>query len=89
MDERRTQNEGPWFWKTLLASGPPLSGFRFIRGLWIYRSEEKALYLHLEHDADPARYQWSAVWTREESYSVVVSCRLAVSRRAALRRACP
>jgi Right handed beta helix region len=65
LDERRTQREGPWLWKTLLAAGPPLSGFRFIRGLWIYRSDEKALYVHLENDADPARRHWSAVWTRE------------------------
>lgn len=65
MDERRTQDEGPWFWKTLLAAGTPRSGFRFIRGLWIYRADEKALYVHLENDADPARYRWSAVWTRE------------------------
>jgi Right handed beta helix region len=65
LDERRTQSEGPWFWKTLLASGPPLSGFRFIRGLWIYRSDEKALYVHLEDDGDPARHAWSAVWTRD------------------------
>jgi hypothetical protein len=65
LDERRTQAEGAWFWKTLLAHGPPRSGFRFIRGLWVYRSDEKALYVHLEHDADPAQHGWSAVWTRE------------------------
>jgi hypothetical protein len=72
LDERRTgtgseatDGVGPWFWKTLLASGPPLTGFRFIRGLWIYRSDEKALYVHLENEADPAQRQWSAVWTRE------------------------
>jgi hypothetical protein len=65
LDERRTRAEGPWFWKTLLAVGPPRSGFRFIRGLWIYRSDEKALYVHLENDADPARRQWSAIWTRD------------------------
>src|SRR5262249_51801501 len=65
IDERRTQTEGPWFWKTLLAHGPPHSGFRFVTGLWIYRSDEKALYVHLGNDADPSRRQWSVVWTRE------------------------
>src|SRR4029079_12130735 len=65
LDERRTQREGPWFWKTLLATGTPRSGFRFIRGLWIYRGDEKALYVHLENDADPARLTWTAVWSRE------------------------
>jgi Right handed beta helix region len=62
LDERRTGREGPWFWKTLLASGTPLGGFRFIRGLWIYRGDEKALYVHLENDADPAPRRWTVVW---------------------------
>src|SRR4051812_5910438 len=53
LDERRAGIEGPWFWKTLLASGPPLGGFQFVRALWIYRSDEKAVYLHLEKDASP------------------------------------
>jgi parallel beta helix pectate lyase-like protein len=65
LDERRTHAEGPWFWKTLLIAGTPRSGFRFIRGLWIYRSDERAFYVHLENDTDPAKHQWSAVWTRE------------------------
>lgn len=62
IDERRTGEPGPWFWKTLLAKGPPLSGYRFIRAIWIYRGEEHAVYLHLEHEADPASFEFSAVW---------------------------
>jgi hypothetical protein len=65
LDERRTRDEGPWFWKTLLTAGPPRSGFRFIRGLWLYRSDEKAVYVHLENETDPAQRRWSAVWTRD------------------------
>ncbi len=65
LDERRkeTQAEGPWFWKSLLANGPRLSGFRHIRALWIYRSAEMAMYLHLAEDTDPAPLAWSAVWS--------------------------
>jgi hypothetical protein len=65
LDERRGAGEGPWSWKTLLASGPPLGGFTFVRALWIYRSDEKAAYLHVEHDADPNTLPLSAVWTRD------------------------
>lgn len=65
IDERRTREEGPWFWKTLLASGPPRSGFRFIRAIWIYRSDENAIYLHLENDGDPRPMKWSVIWTRD------------------------
>ena len=65
LDERRAGEDGPWLWKTLLAAGPPLSKFRFIRALWIYRAAEKAVYLHLADDADPARLAWTALWTKD------------------------
>jgi hypothetical protein len=65
IDERRAKDEGPWFWKTLLASGPPLSKLRFVRALWIYRASEKKAYLHLADDADPGPLAWSALFTRE------------------------
>lgn len=65
IDERRAVTEGPWFWKTLLAAGPPLSGFTYVRALWIYRSEDQAVYLHLENDANPAMQPLTAVWTRD------------------------
>jgi len=65
LDERRTQTDGPWFWKGLLTHGPPRSGFRFIRALWIYRRDEKAIYVHLENEDDPGRRQFSVVWTQE------------------------
>ncbi len=63
IDEQRTREEGPWFWERLLGVGPPLSGFRFIRALWLYRSEERAVYLHLENDAAPADADLSALWS--------------------------
>jgi len=65
IDERRAKGEGPWSWKTLLASGPPLSQFRFIRALWMYRASEKMVCLHLENDADPGRLDWAVLWTRD------------------------
>ncbi|MDO8542379.1 MAG: right-handed parallel beta-helix repeat-containing protein [Opitutaceae bacterium] len=64
LDERRAGAAGQWFWKTLLAEGPPLSGFTYIRALWIYRSDEKAVYLRVENNADPATLPLTAVWTR-------------------------
>jgi len=65
LDEHRAGEDGPWLWKTLLAAGPPLSKFRFIRALWMYRASEKAVYLHLAEDADPARLAWTALWTKD------------------------
>jgi hypothetical protein len=63
IDERRTGDDGPWFWKTLLASGPPRSGLQFIRGLWMYRASDKLIYLHLADDADPGPLAWSVIFT--------------------------
>jgi hypothetical protein len=68
IDERRKETNveaGPWFWKALLADGPMRSGFRFVRAVWIYRSDEKAMYVHLADDADPARGEWSNVWSND------------------------
>jgi hypothetical protein len=59
-----SSDEGPWFWKTLLAKGPPRAGFRYIRGLWLYRRDEYAIFVHLENDADAAMHNWTAVWER-------------------------
>ena len=64
IDERRpeTKQEGaPWFWKTLLIQGLSRSGFRHIRAVWIYHNDERAIYVHLADDADPARGEWSSV----------------------------
>ena len=67
IDERRkeTQTEGPWFWQRLLATGTRLSGFRCIRAVWIYRTGEQAIYLHLVDDADPRTLIWSCVWSTD------------------------
>jgi hypothetical protein len=65
LDERRTKDPGTWFWKTLLASGPPRSGLRFVRALWMYRAEDKSVYLHLVDDQNPSGLNWSVVWTRD------------------------
>ena len=48
---KETANEGPWYWKSLLAAGAPRTGFRYIRGLWLYRRDENAVFIHLENDA--------------------------------------
>jgi len=60
---KETKTEGPWCWKTLLAKGTPRTGFRYIRGLWLYRRDENAVFVHLENDADPAQRTWSVTWT--------------------------
>ncbi|MFB3883133.1 MAG: right-handed parallel beta-helix repeat-containing protein [Armatimonadota bacterium] len=57
-----SEKRGDWYWRKLLATGPPLTGFALIRGLWVYREEEKAIYVHLADDADPASRAWSASW---------------------------
>jgi hypothetical protein len=69
-ERKETVAEGPWNWRTLLASGPPRKGFAYIRGLWLYRREERTLYLHLGSDGDPAAHQWSAVFSREAAITV-------------------
>lgn len=63
LSERRVQEPGKWFWKDLLASGPPLGGFHFIRAIWLYHSKEKAIYLHLAEDAIPSGLKWSVLWS--------------------------
>lgn len=64
LDEVRTK-EGKWAWRKLLAAGPPLGGFEFIRALWIYQSDEKALYLRVAEGADPAGLNLSVVWSED------------------------
>lgn len=65
IDERRTRDEGPWFWKKLLAAGAPRTGFRFIRGVWVYRAADQAVYLHLADDVAPDSFTWSVIWGTE------------------------
>ncbi len=67
IDPRRTNTDGPWAWRTLLASGTKLSGFRYVCAIWIHRSSEKAVYLHLADDASPNEKNWSVLWTKEPS----------------------
>ncbi len=59
----RAIKPGAWNWKTLMASGPPLGGFQYIRALWIY--QDQAVYLHLAENADPQPLAWSVIWTRD------------------------
>ena len=49
----RAKEKGDWHWQTLLAKGPPLSGFNEIRALWMYHSEEKRIYAHFENGVRP------------------------------------
>ena len=65
IDEKRTQKEGPWFWKTLLTTGTERTGYKQVRGVWMYAAEEKVIYVHLADDVDPAKLNWSTIWTRE------------------------
>lgn len=65
IDARRTKTEGEWFCRTLLNSGTRLSGFRFVRAIWIYRDTDKAVYLHLADDASPNEQHWSVLWSKE------------------------
>ncbi|MGD0112426.1 MAG: right-handed parallel beta-helix repeat-containing protein [Armatimonadota bacterium] len=60
-----TESRRGWYWRTVLTAGAPLTGFRKIRAVWIYRDDEKAAYVHLADDADPRRVQWTASWERE------------------------
>ena len=60
-----TQPGKPWDWRKLLASGPPRTGFRFIRGVWLYLPTEKAIFVHLENNANPSLLHWSAIWSQE------------------------
>ncbi len=57
----RAEKTGDWHWQTLLAKGPPLSGFKYIRALWMYHPKEKKIYLRLEDGAAPANATLSAV----------------------------
>ena len=72
VDSRRKEaaSEGPWYWKSLLATGTPRTGFRYVRGLWLYRRDENAIFVHLEHDADPSQRSWSVIWTQDPVVSL-------------------
>ncbi len=65
IDEKRTGGDGDWSWKRLLSIGTPRGGFKFIRAVWIYRSDEKSVYAHFENDADPSGLDLSAVGSRD------------------------
>ncbi|MBL8992748.1 MAG: right-handed parallel beta-helix repeat-containing protein [Spirochaetia bacterium] len=64
LDENRVQKEGPWHWQNLFKSGTPVGGFKFIKGIWLYRSKEKSVILRLEGDLDPNRIVLSVLWDR-------------------------
>jgi len=61
----RAQAEGDWHWRTLLAKGPPLSGFGQIRALWMYHPDERRIYVRLENGASPDGLALSAVASKE------------------------
>jgi hypothetical protein len=65
LDPRRAAEEGPWHWKTLMAKGPPLSGWSQIRALWIYLPDEKMAYVRVGGEENPGGRTWTAVWTRD------------------------
>jgi hypothetical protein len=47
----RAQTQGDWHWRTLLAKGTPLSGWKEIRALWMYHPDERRLYARLPEGA--------------------------------------
>lgn len=67
VDTQRTETAGvgSWYWKDLLAKGAPNTSFRYVRGLWLYRGDQAAVFVHLADNADPAARSWSVVWTHE------------------------
>lgn len=67
LSEPRVRKEGDWHWKTLLAKGPPLSGFRQIRGLYLWKKDEKTLYVALG-GANPGSHTWR--WVRRGDAAV-------------------
>ncbi len=62
---RMAARPGPWNWRKLIAAGTPRTGFRMVRGLWLYLPEAKTALLHLENDAAPCGHRWSVVWTMD------------------------
>lgn len=65
VDRPETQAGKYWDWKRLLAVGAPRTGFRFIRGVWVYLPDEKAVFVHLESSANPSQRSWSVLWSQE------------------------
>ena len=51
----RAQTKGDWHWRTLLAKGPPLSGFTQIRALWMYHPQEQRIYVRFENGVSPEK----------------------------------
>jgi hypothetical protein len=67
---KETASEGTWYWKDLLAKGAPHTGFRYVRGLWLYQRDEHAVFVHLENHADPNTRSWTVVWKRDAIVSL-------------------
>lgn len=49
----RAQSKGDWHWRTLLAKGPPLGGFKEIRALWMYHPKEQRIHARFENGVAP------------------------------------
>lgn len=49
----RAQSKGDWHWRTLLAKGPPLGGFKEIRALWMYHPDERRIHARFEGGRAP------------------------------------
>lgn len=68
--EDRVQKEGPWHWQSLFKSGTPVGGFKFIKGIWLYRASEKEIVLRLEGDPDPDKLSLTVLWDRAPGVDV-------------------
>ncbi len=67
----RAQSKGDWNWRTLLAKGPPLSGFKEIRALWIYDPKEQRVYARFDQDISPEKLKIS--WLRSTDPLLTIS----------------
>lgn len=70
LSDKRVQTEGPWYWKTLLAKGTPLSGFANVRGMWLWRPAENTVYVRVGGNDDPRSLPWSVLWNRAPALSL-------------------
>lgn len=61
----RAQTKGEWHWRTLLATGPPLSGFTQIRALWMYHPQEQRIYVRFENGTSPEKRAMASVPSNE------------------------
>jgi len=63
--DETTDQKGRFYWKTIMTKGMHLSGYKLIRGVYMYQEAEKAILLHLADDERPEAHVWTAVTTKQ------------------------